>query len=511
MFTDPVGFTPFHPAALHDASGICAALRRAGYDHPQLAAFLQGAQPERDFPLLHRRAAAANEPFHLAVRLFLLGEEIDADDLLPLFTREQIGQLTPAGLLATDAGRCRSVAQLAPVSEGEGWLLSDFTLDLTSLADEHVLGVGAASHTLAALTPRRPFRRALDLGCGAGCQSLLAAAHCETVVGSDLNERALNFARLNARLNGVENVEFRAGSFFTPAHGERFDLIVANPPFVISPENERIFRTGSAQGDHVSEHVIRQAPAYLEEGGLAIVLLNWHHQGDEDWAARPVSWTAGNGCDNWLLQFDSNDPLVYAAEWLRTEGKTGDALGTALDRWSDYYRQLGIARISAGAMILRRRSAAQGWTRADALAFGKHAGQCGGHVERVIAGETLAREATDEQILAGSFHLHPDHLVDTHLRCGPEGWTQGPLTLQPQPGLAFSGRLDGPLLQILGKLDGQRTLATALAVCLPETQTDAASLTSAALGAVRKLLRAGLVSGCTATVPIAGEGAAAQI
>ena len=501
---------PFDPAALTDASSVCAALQRANYDSTEVGRFLQGAQPDKDAPLLLRRTAGSRDPFHLAVRLFLLGEAIAADALTPLFTSDQISQFAAVGLLTRHGGNSwRSLAQIAPVSGGDGWLLSDFTLDPAALADDHVLGVGAASYTLAALTPRRPFRRALDLGCGAGCQTLLAAAHCGHVIGTDLNGRALNFARLNARLNGVHHVEFRVGSFFAPVADERFDLLVANPPFVISPENERIFRTGSAQGDAVSEHVVRQAPAYLEEGGLAILLLNWHHQHADDWPHRPVTWTEGNGCDNWLLQFDANEPLVYAAEWIRTEGKTGAALGDALDRWSAYYQRLGVSRISAGALIMRRRSAAPNWTRADALPFGKHAGECGAHVERVLAGETVAREWTDAQLLAGKFHLHPDHLVDTHLRCEPTGWTQGPLTLRPQPGLAFPGRLDGPLLQILAALDGTRTLAAALEICAARSGGDVAALTAPALGALRKLLRAGLLIASAETPAAAVQAACA--
>ena len=53
-------------------------------------------------------------------------------------------------------------------------------------------------------------------------------------------------------LNGVANIEFRAGSFFEPANGEQFDLVVSNPPYVISPETELIFRDSGKLGDSVS-------------------------------------------------------------------------------------------------------------------------------------------------------------------------------------------------------------------------------------------------------------------
>ena len=145
---------------------------------------------------------------------------------------------------------------------------------------------------------------------------------------------------------------------------------------------------------------------------------------------------------------------------------------------------------------MRRRPAPQNWTRADTLPFRQaHRRECGAHVERVLAGETLAREWTDAQILAGKFHLHPDHLVDTHLHCEPTGWTQGPLTLRPQPGLAFPGRLDGPLLQILAALQAGQPLGETLAHCAVQNGTaPAADLAPPALGAVRKLLRAGLLT-----------------
>ena len=68
---------------------------------------------------------------------------------------------------------------------------------------DHVLGVSPPALLLSRLTVRQAAGRVLDLGCGGGVQALLAARHAESVVGVDLNPRALAFARFNARLNGV--------------------------------------------------------------------------------------------------------------------------------------------------------------------------------------------------------------------------------------------------------------------------------------------------------------------
>ena len=71
------------------------------------------------------------------------------------------------------------------------------------LARDHVAGVGPASATLADLTVRRPGVEALDLGTGGGVQAFLTASHAASVVGTDLNQRALDLAALGAALNGT--------------------------------------------------------------------------------------------------------------------------------------------------------------------------------------------------------------------------------------------------------------------------------------------------------------------
>ena len=77
---------------------------------------------------------------------------------------------------------------------------------------------------------RRPVEHALDVGTGNGIQAIHAARHCSRVVATDVNARALQFAAFNAQLNGFDNIEVREGSFFDPAEGERFDLVISNPP-----------------------------------------------------------------------------------------------------------------------------------------------------------------------------------------------------------------------------------------------------------------------------------------
>ena len=65
-------------------------------------------------------------------------------------------------------------------------------------------------------------RKTLDLGTGCGTLALAAASSGQSIIGTDINQRALDFCRINAALNGVSNVSFLRGDRFEPVSGNRF-------------------------------------------------------------------------------------------------------------------------------------------------------------------------------------------------------------------------------------------------------------------------------------------------
>nr|MBA2421006.1 methyltransferase [Thermoleophilaceae bacterium] len=84
----------------------------------------------------------------------------------------------------------------------------------------------------------RPGDSVLDLCTGSGAVAIAAAvAGAGRVTAVDLSRRAVAAARINARLNGTGLRAVR-GSLFEPVGAERFDLIVANPPYVPAEEVE---------------------------------------------------------------------------------------------------------------------------------------------------------------------------------------------------------------------------------------------------------------------------------
>ena len=84
--------------------------------------------------------------------------------------------------------------------------------------------------------------RVLDLCTGSGCIAISLARRFPRarVLGTDVSGEALRYARKNADKLGISNVEFLEGEGFAPAHGQSFDLIVSNPPYIAEGEIEAL-------------------------------------------------------------------------------------------------------------------------------------------------------------------------------------------------------------------------------------------------------------------------------
>ncbi len=132
------------------------------------------------------------------------------------------------------------------------------------------------ARTLAAsplAAPPRPGARLLDMGTGSGASALSAARRGWRATAVDLNPEAVRCARINALLNGLEGeVDVRHGDLFAPVAGERFDLVVFNPPFFRGEPRNRFDLAW--RGTDVFERFAAGLPAALAPGGRALVLLS---------------------------------------------------------------------------------------------------------------------------------------------------------------------------------------------------------------------------------------------
>jgi release factor glutamine methyltransferase len=123
-----------------------------------------------------------------------------------------------------------------------------------------------------------PGATVLDMGCGSGIGGIFALTWAGRVVAVDINPEAVRCARINALLHGVETrMDVREGDLFAPVMGERFDVVLFNPPY-LRGEPRGLFDRALWATD-VVERFAAGLPARLAPGGHALVLLS--SAGDE--------------------------------------------------------------------------------------------------------------------------------------------------------------------------------------------------------------------------------------
>ena len=229
------------------------------------------------------------------IRLFADHETLDAGVVAGALGSATVDALVEAGLLA------RHDASVVARFGIERWGTVVVLHDWPEWAHDpdYVMGITNSARSLVYVTPRRRVGRTLDLGTGSGIQALLAAAHSDQVIATDVNERAITMARASVLLNDIDSVEVRAGSWFAPVEDETFDLVVSNPPFVISPEDRFTYRDGGVPVDELCGLILEAIPAHLADGGFAVMMAQWARRTGDEWWSAPKRWLSGTGADGW--------------------------------------------------------------------------------------------------------------------------------------------------------------------------------------------------------------------
>ncbi len=258
------------------------------------------------------------------------------------------------------------------------WLLADLPRKLRPgpLSRDHVLGAGQLAMVLARAAIRDPVHSALDLCCGGGVQSLHLSGHAGKVTGTDLSARALAFAATTAAINGLDWRLVR-GSLIEPVAGQRFDLVVCNPPFIVGPGDVGyLYRDAGRPGDQLGAELARAAPRLLNDGGYMHYMASWAHVTGQDWTDRVASWVAGTGLDAWIVQLDRRDAAAYVRAWSPDPDAAADRARAG------WLRRQRIEAISCGLITLRRSGRADPVIRTD---LGCGGGQVTLQIARLVA------------------------------------------------------------------------------------------------------------------------------
>ncbi len=485
-----------------DVNRVRDAFDQAGYT----AENVQEAVGKDGFTFLSRgelapvlRRTQGGSPLETLIRLFLCGVPVEVAAAERALAPLAVADWAAAGMVLVDGPTVVGLLKLRPfLLQGNHWVLPYDSNRRDDHVADYVIGIGAASMTLAGMTVRSPTSRGLDLGTGSGIQALYASAHAGHVVATDRNQRAVDFAAFTMALNSIGNVEARQGDLFAPVAGERFGLIVSNPPFVISPDARFDYRDSGLPGDEICRRIVTEAPAHLEDGGWCQLLANWAHIAGIDWRERLGGWVEGTGCDAWVIQRDVQDVETYASTWIRHDESDPHQTGRAFDAWMDHYERTGTEAVGFGLITLRRTTNPRPWQRVEEL-FQDFTLPCGDAIaatfDRAVWMASLGDD--DRSLLDARLAVHADVRLQERRQAAAGRWVLEEARLQCTSGLGYVGSTDLPGAGLVAGCDGATPLGELVQRLADAIGAAPEEVTPQVLPIVRRLIEQGFLTAAT--------------
>ena len=301
---------------------LASALRGLGYDLAACARRL-GVLPRLGvnfWPPLHEAwRARPDDAVDTLLTLLIDGRPVAAERVAAHLSPARVEALVEMGLAEARGGLLTARVCLFPC--GGRYLATD-RAD-RNLAINQVMYLWSESYILGGLVKRSPRRRAVDLGTGSGVHALLASDHAQRVVAVDVNPRALDFARFNAALNGIENVELVRSDLLTAVEGT-FDLLVANPPYApdAAARAGDNFWSGGLDGTDLLRRIVEALPDRLDADGVCHLNALYPNPPGTRTRDHFDRWLGG-ALDGWEV-LDHSWPVPHYTDLLSERPFTGD-------------------------------------------------------------------------------------------------------------------------------------------------------------------------------------------
>jgi SAM-dependent methyltransferase len=292
------------------------------------------------------------------IYLFVLGESLPVAEAVPLFPPAVWDALSQTRLVLpdpADASRCLASVALYPIRDlfiaSDRWSNPDHS-PREMFPDVVYPALTKAAKQFIDFTSFDPCDDFLELCAGTAPAALLAARSAQNVWATDIAERSIDFAKFNAALNGIHNVNFALGDLFQPVEGRTFDRIAAHPPYVPVLKPAEIFYGGGEVGEEITKRIINELPARLKPGGRLYCRTMGTERPGHPFEERIRKWLGENHADFDVALFSRAilEPRQFALE--ETVNKNGGREEFA--QWEKMFAKNDVHELVIGIVIVQR-------------------------------------------------------------------------------------------------------------------------------------------------------------
>jgi carbamoyltransferase len=352
-------FSAFEDAAFC-AYGIAEKLRslleKSGYTESMICSLLKRESLQQIKPThLHYydRFLLPSDKLGDLIRLFLLRVKLPETRIRDIFEDACFNALEQFGILTRHGGQWASRVQI--FCTNDLYIATDHRYMIypeDALQEDPVMYIGTDSTGLTHVAPRSACDKLLDLCTGSGVQALTASRYAHLVVGIDINPRAIRFARFNAQLNGIRNVCFLQGDLYNPVAGQKFDIILANPPYVPSPTTALKFRDGGVRGENILARIIGGAAYALRPKGKLHIVTDLVDV--NTYEAKLEAWWRGGPAHKFVLKTaDRNDSQYSVPHCHAPFDQSYQEYNEVLEHWVKNFHDAGIKTINFGYILIQ--------------------------------------------------------------------------------------------------------------------------------------------------------------
>ncbi len=290
----------------------------------------------------------------MLISLFLVRGTVDLKAATSLFGKELLDVLFDLKVLYYRKDKIASYIDIFCVDNH--YVATDHRflfLEEDHMKENPVMYIGSDSFGLVNTAPRKFSERTLDLCTGSGIQSIIASKYSKDVIAVDINPRAIRFARFNTQLNGINNIRVIKGDLYKSLPEIKFDTILANPPFVPSPDENMKFRDGGVKGETILSSIVKEASQYLTKNGRLYIVTDLVDV--EKYQPKLMNWWGNSPSKMMVLKTaDRNEILFSVPHCHYPFNQSYNEYSSELIKWVNNFKKSNLNAVNFGYILIEK-------------------------------------------------------------------------------------------------------------------------------------------------------------